>query len=123
MPACLMVGTKALALAGAAFTLSWVHSVEKTGWIEAWEMTAAGLHMTEARVQGSGAGMDPGQGAVLRDGWWVWKPRLAPVPELVLGDSGATVSPWTLCTGGTCLELGRKPGPPIHIRPCKKGGS
>ncbi|MBI1217148.1 MAG: DUF1850 domain-containing protein [Rhodobacteraceae bacterium] len=118
-----MVGAKALALVGASFTLSWVHSVEKTGWFERWEVTPAGLHLTEARVQGSGAGMDPGEGAKLVDGWWVWKPTLPPLPELILGDSGATVSPWTLCTGTTCMALGQKPGPAIHIRPCGKDGS
>lgn len=122
MPACLMVGAKALLLVGGMFTLSWVHSVEKTGWTETYEVTPEGLKLTEARVQGSGAGMDPGPGAVLRDGWWVWRPVLPEVPELLLGDSGATVSPWTLCTGATCLTLGAKAGPPIRIRPCEGRG-
>lgn len=123
MAACLMVGAKAVALAGAAFTLSWVHSVEKTGWQESWRLTPAGLQLTEARVQGSGAGMDPGPGAVLEGGWWVWHPTLPPVPELLLGDSGATVSPWTFCTGGACMALGAEPGPPIRLRPCAAAGN
>ncbi len=115
---CLLAGAQVLALVGGSFTLSWTHSVEKTGWGETYAVTAEGLKLTEARVQGSGAGMDPGPGAVLQDGWWVWKPTLPAVPELLLGDSGATVSPWTLCSGAKCLTLGAEPGPPIEIRPC-----
>lgn len=120
LPACLMVGGKALTLVAASFTLSWLHSVEHTGWFEAWKVTPAGMVMTEARVQGSGAGMDPGPGAKLVGNWWVWVPDLRPIHELILGDSGATISPWTLCTGADCVKLGQKPGAPIHIRPCER---
>jgi hypothetical protein len=116
--ACLMVGAKALSLVAASFTLGWTHSVEKTGWVESWQVVPAGLHLTQAKVQGSGAGMDPGPDAKLVDGWWVWVPTLPPVPELILGASGATVSGWTLCSGGKCQVIGSVAGPPIHIRPC-----
>ncbi len=119
---CLMVGAKVLALAGGTFTLSWIHSVERTGWQETYRVVPQGLKIVEARVEGSGAGMDPGPGAKLEGEWWVWVPKLPPVPELVLGDSGATVSPWTLCSGATCVKLGRKPGPAIHVRPCAAKG-
>ena len=67
-----------MTLAVAAFTLSWTHSVEKTRWEEDWAITPAGLQIVEARVKGSGAGMDPADGAVLRDGWWVYAPSLPP---------------------------------------------
>ncbi|MEZ5450817.1 MAG: DUF1850 domain-containing protein [Thiolinea sp.] len=37
-------------------------------------MTEQGLQLLQARVKGSGAGMEPGDDAVLKDGWWVWQP-------------------------------------------------
>ena len=120
--ACVYAGAKLLASVSAAFSLSWTHSVEKTGWQEDWQVTDAGLVLTEARVKGSGAGMDPGEGAVLENGWWRWTPRMAPVPELALAASGATVSGWRLCHGGKpeCLELGDVASDNgISIRPCE----
>lgn len=120
--ACLMVGAKAITLASALFTLSWTHSVEKTGWSETYAVTAKGLQLTEARVMGSGAGMDPGPGAQLEGDWWVWTPTLGPVPQIVLAASGATVGGWHLCHGGwpgsDCRTLGAKQGAPIVLRPC-----
>ena len=110
---------KTTLLAATAFTLSWTHSVEKTEWREAWALTDGRLVVTESRVRGSGAGMDPGEGAVLRDGWWVWQPKLPPVPRLTLAASGATLSPWTLCAGGQCLELGARLGETATVEPCR----
>ena len=71
---CLLSAGKTTVLAASAFTLSWTHSVEKTRWEEDWRVTPAGLEIVEARVKGSGAGMEPPAGAVLRDGVWVWHP-------------------------------------------------
>ncbi|MCS0504831.1 DUF1850 domain-containing protein [Ancylobacter mangrovi] len=125
MGACLMVGAKAVMLAASTFTLSWTHSVERTGWSETYHVEKAGLQLVEARVMGSGAGMDPGEGARLEGEWWVWKPTLGPVPELVLAASGATVGGWHLCEGawpGTeCRTLGASAGAPIHVQPCEAG--
>jgi len=115
---CIIAAGKSLTLAAAAFTLSWTHSVEKTEWREAWVVTPAGLQLTEARVKGSGAGMDPGEGAREIDGWWVWQPEAPPVPELVLAASGATMSAWQLCHAQGCLELGAAAGAPIVVEPC-----
>ena len=115
---CILAAGKTLALAATAFTLSWTHSVEQTEWREAWALTAQGLVLTEARVKGSGAGMDPGEGAYQQDGWWIWVPETPPVPELVLAASGATASPWTLCTEAGCLDLGAAPGDPVVIASC-----
>jgi hypothetical protein len=114
---CLAVAGAAWILASPVFILGWTHSVEKTGWQETWEIGAEGLTLTEARVRGSGAGMDPGDGARLEDGWWVWEPRLT-VPELMLAASGATVSGWDLCSGGECRELGHDPAAAITLAPC-----
>jgi len=118
--ACLLVAGKMLALAAGGFTLSWTHSVERTEWREAWSVTPAGLVLEEARVRGSGAGMDPGEGAHLEDGWWVWEPVSPPLPELVLAASGATVSPWKLCSDGHCVDLGGEAGTPIVIASCSE---
>ena len=86
----------------AAFTLAWTHSVEKTRWEEGWRVGPTGLEIVAARVQGSGAGMEPPDGAVLVDGWRVYSPRLPGVPELVLAASGATGGGWSLCAEGRC---------------------
>jgi hypothetical protein len=51
-----------------SFTLVWTHSVERTEWRESWRVTPAGLVLTEARVKGSGAGMEPATDAVWIDG-------------------------------------------------------
>lgn len=87
----------ALALGADAFTLAWTHSVEKTEWQEDWQVRAGALVLVEARVRGSGAGMEPPEGSVWRDGWWAYRRDLA-VPSLHLAVSGATVDGWRLCT-------------------------
>lgn len=115
---CILAAGKTLTLAAAAFTLSWTHSVEQTEWREAWALTPEGLVLTEARVKGSGAGMDPGEGAREIDGWWVWQPKAPPVPELVLASSGATSTGWQLCHAQGCVELGQAAGAPVVIEPC-----
>lgn len=119
MSLCILAGaTKTATLAVTAFTLSWTHSVEKTQWREEWRLTPAGLHLVEARVKGSGAGIDPPEGAILQDGWWVYAPAVAPMPRLALAASGATVSGWSLCAEGTCLTLGAQAGETITLEAC-----
>ncbi|MEZ5870487.1 MAG: DUF1850 domain-containing protein [Nitratireductor sp.] len=120
LAACIIVGGKQVIVAGALFTLSWTHSVEKTEWREVWKMEGSQLLLIEARVRGSGAGMDPGEGARLEDGWWVWKPQNPPVEALNLAASGATISGWQLCSGGQCMELGIEADNNIRIEPCRK---
>jgi hypothetical protein len=116
--ACLMVGATALTLASGGFDLRWQHSVEKTEWRESWVVEAGLLRLAEAAVKGSGAGMEPGDGAVLTQGWWVWQPDLPPVPELILAASGATGAGWQLCDGDACQELGAAPGAALRLEPC-----
>ncbi|HEV7247583.1 MAG TPA: DUF1850 domain-containing protein [Shinella sp.] len=113
-----IAGGKTIAVAAGLFTLSWTHSVEKVEWRENWQATPAGLVLREARVKGSGAGMEPGEGARRKDGWWVWNPHVAPLADLVLASSGATVSGWTLCDATGCQELGRREGEPLVLRAC-----
>jgi hypothetical protein len=91
-------------LALAAFTLAWTHSIEKVEWQEDWRVTPRGLELLQARVKGSGAGMEPPPEARLIDGWFQWQPHHPPLPELVLGNSGSA-GEWRLCEGGHCRTL------------------
>jgi hypothetical protein len=59
----------------AAFTLAWTHSIEKVDWQEDWRVTPQGLELVQARVKGSGAGMEPPPEARLVDGWFQWQPE------------------------------------------------
>jgi hypothetical protein len=107
-----------LHLTTGGFELNWQHSVEKTEWRESWRIEGALLHLTQAAVKGSGAGMDPGDGAQLRDGWWIWTPDLPPVTALSLAASGATQGGWRICDAGQCSEIGAVPGLAIKVAPC-----
>jgi hypothetical protein len=93
---------KALSLA--AFTLAWTHSIEKVDWQEDWRIAATGLQLVQARVKGSGAGMEPPPEARLVDGWFQWQPNREPMREVVLGNSGAA-GEWRLCGEGKCRTL------------------
>ncbi|WP_291551449.1 DUF1850 domain-containing protein [Bosea sp. (in: a-proteobacteria)] len=85
--------------------MSWRHSVQKTLWQETWRETPDGLALTEARIEGSGAGMDPPDGAKLIDGFWRWHPDLPALREVVMRRSGATAD-WQICIRDTCRALG-----------------
>ncbi len=63
MSLCILTGAKITTIAISFFTLSWTHSVEKTEWQEDWKINNTKLELIEARVQGSGAGMDPPDGS------------------------------------------------------------
>jgi hypothetical protein len=99
-------------LSVAAFTLTWTHSVEKVEWQEDWRVTPAGLELVQARVKGSGAGMEPPPEARLIDGWFRWRPKRGVLPEVVLGNSGAA-GEWRLCASGKCRTLSDIFGYPI----------
>jgi hypothetical protein len=71
---------------------------------EDWRLTPQGLELVQARVKGSGAGMEPPAEARLVDGWFQWRPARVPMPELVLGNSGAA-GEWRLCSDGSCRTL------------------
>lgn len=121
---CLAVGAAVVALGVNIADLRWTHSVQKTEWRETWLATTQGLRLEQAAVQGSGAGMDPGEGAVLRDGFWVWQPKLPVQSELVLTRSLYTGSDWNICTAQSgCRPLGSYfPGiaadQAITLKPC-----
>ena len=104
MGLCLAAGALTARLAVAAFTLAWTHSVERVRWEEDWRIVGGSLVLAEARVQGSGAGMEPPDGAVLEGGFWRYRPDLAPLPRLELA-RGGVVPDWRLCVAGRCREL------------------
>lgn len=124
MSLCILAAGNTVTLAATAFTLSWTHSVEQTRWEEDWRITPAGIEIVEARVKGSGAGMEPPPDAVFEHGWWSYVPEIPTRPEIVLAASGATGAGWSLCAAGKCIELGAAAGEPVRLKPCGgKAGS
>lgn len=120
MSNCLLVGTLMIALGpGGTFSLEWSHSVEKIHWHEDWRLGQEGFTLTRAAVRGSGAGMEPGEGGRLENGWWVWTPDLPSQRELRLAASGETDSGWRLC-GEDCATIGAGAGDPLVLKPCPK---
>ncbi|MBR0870170.1 DUF1850 domain-containing protein [Bradyrhizobium tropiciagri] len=112
MSLCLASAGVVKALQVAAFTLAWTHSIEKTAWQEDWVVTPAGLELRQARIKGTGAGMEPPPEARLVNGWFQWSLPPAPRPEVVLGNSGAA-GEWRLCQAGRCQTLSEIFGHPI----------
>lgn len=110
MSVCFAVGGVTKMLQAAAFTLIWTHSVQKSDWQEDWRVTPDGLMLVEARVQGSGAGIDPPADARLVDGWWRWRPQPVPRSEVVLSHSDVA-GDWRICTAGRCRTLADILGP------------
>jgi hypothetical protein len=103
---CLAAGSVHVSLPVTRFTLRWQHSIEKVEWAEDYEVVGPWLHLSQARIRGSGAGMEPPDGARLVDG--VWHYRLADPwrREVVLARSGF-VPDYELCAAGRCDRLSR----------------
>ena len=105
--ACLLVAGALRAVVPAPeFTVAWTHSVQKTRWEERYRIDRQALRLVEARIQSSGAGMDPPPDATLHDGWWTWRPAVSPLPELRLTLSSYTRG-YDLCWRGRCHSLRR----------------
>ncbi|CAM5517556.1 hypothetical protein FALB51S_03998 [Frigidibacter albus] len=88
-------------------------------------MTPEGLRPIEARISGSGAGMEPPLDAVLRADGWHYAPTLPPQREVFLAASGATGGGWQLCVAAECLSLGAAAGEPLRLwqaEACGAGG-
>jgi len=99
---CLAFGAALVALNAAEADLAWTHSVQKTEWREHWRAVtlssgAPALQITQASVEGSGAGMEPGEDAKFKDGRWVWAPKLGAQPQLILTRSPFTPGDWKIC--------------------------
>ena len=125
MMLCLLAGAMTVPLMAADITLSWRHSVEHTVWQEDWHADRAGLRLVAARIEGSGAGMEPPPDAVLEDGFWTWTPSLPPLPKVVLRRSGATAD-WQICRAKVCVgmdSLVPKSADPVVLTTCANPAS
>ncbi|MCU8093386.1 DUF1850 domain-containing protein [Shewanella sp. SM20] len=67
------------------FTLAWNHSIEKIRWEEDYNVMPQGLVLVEARVKGTGAGMEIPDDAYFKNGSWHYQPKLPILPVLRLG--------------------------------------
>ena len=120
---CIAGAGLAVQLAASAFTLSWTHTIEKTRWEEDWRIGPHSLVLVEARVKGSGAGMEPPAGARLRGGFYVWRPELEREEVVLRRDPHA--GDWRLCAGGECATIGTwlgRDADPVTLHPAAEDG-
>lgn len=101
---CIFAAGAMITLPVESFTLAWVHSIEKVRWEEDYRVAGTELEAVAARIKGSAAGMEPPSGAVLKDGWWQYRPAQTRHAELRLTRSRYTAD-YELCTAGVCRSL------------------
>lgn len=123
MPLCLLAaGAIAFVVPADSFELRWTHSVERTVWRERWRVADETLALIEADVAGSGAGVDPPEGAWLEGGVWRYRPSLPPLARVTLPASEYTAD-YTLCWSGTCARLRdlvpAEASRPVTLEPCR----
>jgi hypothetical protein len=102
---CLVAGLLVAQL-GDDITLRWTHSIQKTAWEEDYRREGNALRLVEARVRGTGAGMEPPADAVLKNGAWHYVPKLPMLPRIELRHS-PHVPPYVVCSGGDCQTVDR----------------
>ncbi len=120
----MVAGVVRATLPSADFSVEWMHSIEHTQWREDYAIRDGRFEIERARIEGMGAGMDTGEGAVFDGSGWTWKPAIAPLEEIRL-----TLSPYTadyrLCAAGQCRSLREWAGQPeggtavVTLRPCQ----
>lgn len=117
---CIKAGAALTRIATLSFTLSWVHSVEKTPWEEDYRVTPAGLVLTDARIESTGAGMEMPSDSRFDGRFWHWTPRLPPLPELNLRRSDAVPAGYRLCTREGCRPIADRSEPAdiVTLSPC-----
>ena len=120
MSLCILGASGVLRLAVAGFTLSWVHSIEKTRWEEDWSVGQSGLQIREARIESMGAGMETPPDARFDGTWWRWQPKVPELPEVLLRRSDAQPQGWRLCAGGVCRAVGdlAETADIVTLKPC-----
>jgi hypothetical protein len=117
---CIVVGTLQVVAPAERFTLAWEHTVERVLWEEDYLVAGDWLFATGARIRGSGAGMEPPDGAVLQGGLWHYAPAQRWLRQIVLARSEFGAD-YLWCVDGRCRALDalapRGPGPTV-LRPC-----
>ncbi|MFI8482262.1 DUF1850 domain-containing protein [Pseudomonas sp. NPDC078700] len=98
------------------FTLAWKHTIEHIRWEEDYRVTAEGLVLGEARVKGTGAGMEIPDDAVLREGSWHYHRQMAPLQPLRLGRT-PEAGDYQLCFNQRCHSASEWLGPPKASQP------
>ncbi|MCL4746172.1 MAG: DUF1850 domain-containing protein [Burkholderiaceae bacterium] len=102
--ACILVaGSIAATIPGEFFTLRRTHSIETISWEEDYRVAGDALVLTNSRVRGSGAGMQPQPGAQLRDGVWHRREELR-LEQLALTRS-RYADDYTWCNHSGCRPL------------------
>lgn len=91
------------------FTLAWNHSIEKVRWEEDYVIQLdakqqPALIALAARIKGSAAGMEPPEGAILKAGWYHYKPLVEEHPQLYLTRS-EFVPDYEWCDEHGCRSL------------------
>ncbi len=117
---CIAVGTALVTLPAREFTLRWQHTVEKVLWEEDYFVVGQWLYLAAARVQGSGAGMEPPEGAVRVGSAWQYRPSDPWFRDIRLARSNVGRD-YELCVDGACRPLARwiaAPLGPTTLAPC-----
>ena len=122
MQFCLLAAGALIHLHTVALTLGWTHSIEKIRWEEDYRATPAGIVVTQDRIQGTGAGMEPPPDAKFDGTWWRYTPKVPPQPQVMLRRSGLTGGDWQLCIEGKCRPMGSylpdKTADPVTLKIC-----
>jgi hypothetical protein len=122
MEFCLLAAGATVRLGTLALTLAWTHSIEKVRWEEDYRATPAGIVVTQDRIQGTGAGMEPPPDSKFDGKWWRYAPHLPPQSQIILRRSGMTVSDWQVCIDGRCKPmadyLADKNADPVTLTTC-----
>ena len=102
---CLTAGGWHVEIPTPRFTLRWQHSIEKIEWDEDWTIAGGWLHLSEVRVRGSGAGMEPPPDARRTGGVWRYRTKDPWRREIVLARS-VFVRDYELCIhAAACMPL------------------
>jgi hypothetical protein len=118
---CIVVGTALVSIPAQRFTLRWQHTVEKVAWEEDYVVAGEWLYLSGARVQGSGAGMEPPPDAVRVGTAWHYRPAQRWHRDLDLARSEFGRD-YEICLDGRCRDLGAiAPPGPTTLRPCIVG--
>lgn len=95
-----------LTQAATHFSLEWTHSIEKTQWLERWQVVASPkpyLRLLNARIEASGAGMEIPDNAIWRNGGYEYAVN-QDMSSVTLSHSPFTTQA-QLCVGHRCRPL------------------